>query len=93
MNRRTVTAIDGTAVSASERRGILDHFVGFSLKNPFLALIFAMGLFVGGSWIAATFPVDVFPDLTAPTVTVLTDAHGLAPEDVETAITFPSKQR
>ena len=76
-------------MSASKRRGILDHFVGFSLKNPFLALIFAMGLFVGGSWIAATFPVDVFPDLTAPTVTVLTDAHGLAPEDVETAITFP----
>lgn len=76
-------------MSASKRRGILDHFVGFSLKNPFLALIFAMGLFVGGSWVAATFPVDVFPDLTAPTVTVLTDAHGLAPEDVEPAITFP----
>lgn len=72
-----------------ERRGFLDLIVGASLANPFLALIFAMGLFVGGSWVAATFPVDVFPDLTAPTVTVVTDAHGLAPEDVETSITFP----
>ena len=76
-------------MSEPERRGILDHFVSASLNNPFLALILAMGLFVGGSWVAATFPVDVFPDLTAPTVTVVTDAHGLAPEDVETAITFP----
>jgi len=74
---------------APERRGFLDLVVGTSLANPFLALIFAMGLFVGGSWVAATFPVDVFPDLTAPTVTVVTDAHGLAPEDVETSITFP----
>ncbi len=76
-------------MGGSEQRGFLDHFVSASLKNPFLALILAMGLFVGGSWIAATFPVDVFPDLTAPTVTVLTDAQGLAPEDVEVAITFP----
>ncbi len=76
-------------MSEPERRGILDLFVSASLNNPFLALILAMGLFVGGSWVAATFPVDVFPDLTAPTVTVVTDAHGLAPEDVETAITFP----
>ncbi|MDE2773748.1 MAG: efflux RND transporter permease subunit [Gemmatimonadota bacterium] len=71
------------------QRGVLDHFVGASLNNPFLALLFAMGLFVGGSWIAATFPVDVFPDLTAPTVTVVTDAQGLASEDVEVSITFP----
>ena len=76
-------------MSPSEQRGFLDLFVGASLKNPFLALILAMGLFVGGSWIAATFPVDVFPDLTAPTVTVVTDAQGLAPEDVEISITFP----
>ena len=76
-------------MNAPERRGILDIIVGASLTNPFVALIFAMGLFVGGSWVAATFPVDVFPDLTAPTVTVVTDAHGLAPEDVETAVTFP----
>ena len=76
-------------MSPPVRRGFLDHFVGASLNNPFLALILAMGLFVGGSWIAATFPVDVFPDLTAPTVTVVTDAQGLAPEDVEVAITFP----
>ena len=83
------TPTDEPVVAGSERRGFLDLFVGASLKNPFLALILAMGLFVAGSWIAATFPVDVFPDLTAPTVTVLTDAQGLAPEDVEVAITFP----
>ena len=83
------TPTDGPAAGGTGQRGVLDHFVGASLKNPFLALILAMGLFVGGSWIAATFPVDVFPDLTAPTVTVVTDARGLAPEDVEVSITFP----
>ena len=83
------TPTEETVVAGTEQRGFLDVFVGASLKNPFLALILAMGLFVAGSWIAATFPVDVFPDLTAPTVTVVTDAQGLAPEDVEVAITFP----
>ncbi len=85
----TMPTNDGANINKSRQRGVLDYVVDVSLKNPFLALLFAMTLFVVGCWVAATFPVDVFPDLTAPTVAVVTDAHGLAPEDVEASITFP----
>ncbi|WP_420634920.1 efflux RND transporter permease subunit [Candidatus Palauibacter sp.] len=71
------------------RAGILDRLVLASLENRFLAVGAAVVLLAGGGWVAATLPVDVFPDLTAPTVTVLTDAHGLAPEEVENLVTFP----
>ena len=69
--------------------GLLDRLVHASLENRFLALAGAVFLLAGGGWVAATLPVDVFPDLTAPTVTVLSDAHGLAPEEVESLVTFP----
>jgi len=60
-----------------------------SLEHRLLTVCAAAVLLAGGGWVAATLPVDVFPDLTAPTVTVLTDAHGLAPEEVESLVTFP----
>ena len=44
---------------------------------------------VYGAYVLSKLPVDVFPDLTAPTVTVLTEAHGMAPTEVESQITFP----
>ena len=69
--------------------GILDRLVRASLDHRFFTVCAAAVLLVGGGWVAATLPVDVFPDLTAPTVTVLTDAHGLAPEEVESLVTFP----
>ena len=69
--------------------GLLDRLVDASLENRFLTVCAAVVLLGSGAWVAANLPVDVFPDLTAPTVTVLTDAHGLAPEEVESLITFP----
>ncbi len=73
----------------TQRTGLLDALVGASLTNRVLTIGAAVAVLVGGGWIAATLPVDVFPDLTAPTVTVLTDAHGLGPEEVESLVTFP----
>ncbi|GMV05224.1 MAG: multidrug transporter AcrB [Gemmatimonadota bacterium] len=69
--------------------GLVDRVIAWSLQNRLVTLIAAVGLLVGGGYSALTIPVDVFPDLTAPTVTVLTEAHGMAAEEVERLVTFP----
>ena len=67
---------------------MLDRIIRWSLANR-VATLFAAGLLLaGGVYAAVTAPVDIFPDLTAPTVTVLTDAHAMAPEEVELRITW-----
>jgi CzcA family heavy metal efflux pump len=68
---------------------MLAKLIEFSLKRPSLILLIAAGvLFLGGLKVASM-PVDVFPELNAPTVVVMTEAGGLAADEVETNITFP----
>jgi len=68
---------------------MFDAIVSFSLRNRLLVLAFAALLLVYGAVVALRTPVDVFPSLDKPLVTVLTEAGGMAPEEVEQIITFP----
>ncbi|WP_372933357.1 efflux RND transporter permease subunit [Mariniphaga sediminis] len=68
---------------------MLDNIIKFSLKNKLLVLVTAGVVMLGGLYVAPNMDVDVFPDLTAPTVVVMTDAHGMAAEEVERLVTFP----
>src|SRR5688500_19619198 len=68
---------------------MLNKVIQFSLSNRLIVMALATLLIISGSYTASQMEVDVFPDLTAPTVVVLTEAHGMAPEDVERLVTFP----
>ncbi len=68
---------------------MLNRIISFSLQNRLLVIVASVLLIVFGSVVASRMEVDVFPDLTAPTVVVLTEAHGMAPEEVEKLVTFP----
>lgn len=67
---------------------MLNRIIAFSLHNRFLVIIAAALLMVAGTFTASNMEVDVFPDLTAPTVVILTECHGMAPEEVERLATF-----
>ena len=68
---------------------MIDAVIRASLEHRALVLVAAAGVIAAGAYQASRMPVDVFPDLTAPTVTVVVEAHGMAPEEVESLVTFP----
>lgn len=68
---------------------MLNKIIHFSLHNRLLVLVAAMLLLIGGTYTAMHTEVDVFPDLNAPTVVIMTEAGGMAAEEVEQLVTFP----
>ena len=68
---------------------MFSFLVATSLRNRLFVIAAALVLVAYGSWMLPRVPVDVFPDLNKPTVTLMTEADGLAPQEVEQLVTYP----
>jgi CzcA family heavy metal efflux pump len=68
---------------------MLNKIIRYALHNRLMIMAAGLLILLGGGYVATRMEVDVFPDLTAPTVVVLTESHGMAPEEVEKLVTFP----
>src|SRR5215212_3630984 len=67
----------------------MKRIIQWSIDHHWLVIGLSVLLFAAGAYTARQMPIDVFPDLTAPTVTILTEGHGMAPEEMESLVTFP----
>ena len=65
------------------------RLISWSIEHHWMVLALSVVLAAAGLWTAPSMPVDVFPDLTAPTVTILVEGRGMAPDEMETLVTFP----
>ncbi|RNC67426.1 MAG: efflux RND transporter permease subunit [Desulfuromonadales bacterium] len=68
---------------------MLDKIIRLALESRLIVVVASLLVLVVGTYITVKMPVDVLPDLTAPTVTIITEAHGMATEEVETVVTYP----
>lgn len=68
---------------------MIDQIIRWSLNNRLLVMAASLGLLFWGGWASLRTPIEVFPDLTAPSVTIVAEAHGMPPEDVESQVTIP----
>jgi CzcA family heavy metal efflux pump len=67
----------------------MKRLIQWSIDHHLIVIALSMLLLAAGAWTARSMPVDVFPDLTAPTVTILAEGHGMAPEEMESLVTLP----
>jgi CzcA family heavy metal efflux pump len=67
----------------------MKRIVQWSIDHHWMVIGLSLLLLGAGAWTARQMPIDVFPDLTAPTVTILAEGHGMAPEEMESLVTFP----
>ncbi len=68
---------------------MLDKITAFSLKNRLMILAGALLILIIGTFVVTRIDIDIFPELTAPTVVIMTEARGMAPEEVERLVSFP----
>jgi Cu/Ag efflux pump CusA len=68
---------------------MLDKIIDFSLNNRLTVIIATLLLIITGTYVTSRIEIDIFPELTAPTVVIMTEAHGMATEEVERLVTFP----
>ena len=67
----------------------MKRLISWSIDHHWIVIVLSTLLLAAGVWTARQMPFDVFPDLTAPTVTILAEGHGMAPEEMESLVTFP----
>ena len=67
----------------------MKRLIQWSIDHHWIVIALSILLLAAGIWTARAMPIDVFPDLTAPTVTILAEGHGMAPEEMESLVTFP----
>src|SRR5688572_6661245 len=67
----------------------MKRLIQCSIDHHWIVIALSLLLLAAGAWTARAMPIDVFPDLTAPTVTILAEGHGMAPEEMESLVTFP----
>ena len=67
----------------------MKRLIQWSIEHHWMVMVFSAVLLALAVWTVRDMPVDVFPDLTAPTVTILAEGRGMAPEEMESLVTFP----
>ncbi|MGE3402287.1 MAG: efflux RND transporter permease subunit [Vicinamibacterales bacterium] len=67
----------------------MKRLISWSIDHHWIVIALSAVLLAAGAWTSRQMPIDVFPDLTAPTVTILAEGHGMAPEEMESLVTFP----